>query len=248
MAQLSGKVALVTGAANGLGRAIAGAYASAGAVGLSLDLPDTSNAPPEGFEPLVADVTREADLVAAVSAARERFGRLDIVVANAGLVPAWRETGGLDLDEWDRVFAVNVRGVAATLKAAIPGLPNGGSIVVMASINSYKAHARQMLYTATKHAVWGMVKSAALDLGRFNIRVNAIAPGPVATDAFLARVRARAQNGGPSEDDALAGFASGNALGRLVTEQDVAQAALFLASDASSGITGQLLPVEAGLL
>jgi NAD(P)-dependent dehydrogenase (short-subunit alcohol dehydrogenase family) len=174
-------------------------------------------------------------------------GPLDVVVANAGLVPPWRDTASLDLEEWDRVFAVNVRGLAVTLKAATPALRRGASVIVTCSINSYKAAGNQMLYTATKHAALGIMRAAALDLGRHGVRVNGIAPGPVATEAFLSRVRARAAAGGPPEAEALAGFAAGNALGRLVTPEEVAAVALFLASDASSGVTGQLLPIEAGL-
>jgi NAD(P)-dependent dehydrogenase (short-subunit alcohol dehydrogenase family) len=248
LGSLDGKVALVTGGANGLGLATCRAFAGAGARGVSADQLGVINTPPEGFVAVAADVTQEADLASAMASAQSRFGRLDIVVANAGVVPPWRETAALNLDEWDRVFAVNVRGVAATLKAAVPLMTaKGGAIVATASINSFKAHARQMLYTATKHAVWGIVKAAALDLGRHNIRVNAVAPGPIATEAFLSRVRYRAASGGITEEDALASFASSNALGRLATEDEVAATVVFLASDAASGITGQLLPVEAGL-
>jgi NAD(P)-dependent dehydrogenase (short-subunit alcohol dehydrogenase family) len=117
----------------------------------------------------------------------------------------------------------------------------------MASINSFLAHPRQMLYTASKHAVLGVVRAAARDLGRFGIRVNAVAPGPIATDALLERIRGRASSGGVSEEEALARLASEGALGRLATSDEVAKAVLFLASDLASGITGELLPVDAGL-
>lgn len=248
---LDGKVAVITGGARGLGLAIVRAFAEAGAVGLAIDLPGAGlgrGLPPE-FTLHAADVTSEADMAAAVSLGKERFGRLDVVMANAGLVPPWRETEGLNLSEWDRVFAVNVRGVAATLKHAVPAMKaGGGSIIVMCSINSWRAHPRQMLYTATKHAALGIVRAAALDLGRYGIRVNGIGPGPIATEALLGRIRDRASAGGPAEEDALDAMASETALGRMATKQDVAKTALFLASDLSSGITGRLLPVDAGLL
>jgi NAD(P)-dependent dehydrogenase (short-subunit alcohol dehydrogenase family) len=163
-------------------------------------------------------------------------------------VPAWTETAELDLGELDRVLAVNVRGVAATLKHAVPSLKErGGSVVVMASLNAHRAHPRQHLYTVSKHAVLGLARSAALDLGRFGIRVNALAPGPVATDALLERIALRAAAGGLPVGDALDEAAAETALGRMVTEDDVAGAALFLASDLSAGITGTLIPVDAGL-
>ncbi len=247
---LAGKVALITGGSRGLGQAIASCFSACNATGAIVDLPAQIAAAslPEGFVAIAGDVTDELSLKSAIDATVARFGRLDIVVANAGLVPPWRETEALDMAEWDGVMAVNVRGVAATLKHAVPALKaaGGGSIVVMASINAYLAHPRQMLYTASKHAVLGIVRAAAPDLGRFSIRVNGIAPGPIATDALIGRIRQRAQTG-PGETEALAALAKDTALGRLATAEEVAKAALFLASDLSSGITGELLPVDAGL-
>lgn len=244
-ALLSGRVAFVTGGARGLGAAIARTFASAGAAGAAVDL-ELGPAPDE-WMPLEADVTEEADVRRALDATIERFGRLDVVVANAGVVPPWTDTESLDLDELDRVLAVNVRGVAATLKHAVPALrERGGTVIVMASLNAHRAHPRQHVYTVSKHAVLGLVRSSALDLGRFGIRVNALGPGPVLTDALRARFERRAAEGGLSLEDAMR-EASATALGRMVTEQDVARAALFLASDLSAGITGVLLPVDAGL-
>lgn len=246
---LDGRIALITGGTRGLGRAVAARFGQAGAEGLLVDLPEAVAAaePLSGFEAMGADVTREADVAGAVRAALGRFGRIDVVVANAGIVPPWRATDALDLEEWDRVMAVNVRGVAATLKHAAPALSDGGAVVAMASINSTVAHPRQMAYTASKHAVLGIVRAAARDLGPRGIRVNALAPGPIATDALMERIRLRALAGPPAEE-AVRSLASGNALGRLATEDDVAKAALFLASDLGSGVTGTLLPVDAGLL
>ena len=187
-------------------------------------------------------------MAAAIESLRARFGRLDIVVANAGLVPPWRETEEIDLVEWDQVFAVNVRGVMATIKPAVQLMKaSGGSIIVMGSRNSHRSHPRQCLYTATKHAVLGIVRATALDLGRYGIRVNALGPGAIATDALVERVRARAKDGGPPVEEAFGRHARETALGRMATEEDVAKAALFLAGDQSSGITGQLFPVDAGL-
>lgn len=247
---LAERVALVTGGGRGLGAAIARAYAEHGAAGSVSDLDEASarEGAPEGWHALAADVTAEAEVAGAVAETVSRFGRLDVVVANAGLVPHWRETRELDLDEWDRIFAVNVRGVAATIKHAIPALrERGGSIVVMASLNAWRAHPHQGLYTSSKHAVLGLARAAALDLGRFGIRVNALAPGAVATDALLGRMEYRAERGGLSAAEALERAAAETALGRMATEEDVAGAAVFLASDLSSGITGALIPIDAGL-
>lgn len=247
-AMLDGKTAFVTGAAAGLGRAIAERLAGAGARGMSFDIDDCGDALPPGWIGMRGSVAEEDDLGRAMARIQEVFGSLDIVVANAGLVPPWSGIEALDFGQWDTVFAVNVKGVAATLKHAAPLMKeNGGSIVAMGSLNSHRAHGSQCLYTATKHAVLGIVRAAALDLGRYGIRVNVIGPGPVATDALIGRVETRAREGGPAPAEALAGFAGETALGRMVATGDVAGAALFLASDLSAGITGQLLAVDAGL-
>jgi len=194
-----------------------------------------------------ADVTDERDVEHAVTATVNRFGRLDLVVANAGIVPQWGETSNLDLALLDATLAVNVRGVAATLKHGARVMEDGGSVVVTASINAWHAAPAQGAYTASKHAVLGLVRTAALDLGARGIRVNALGPGPVATAALRERLQTRAAGGGLPLQEALRQAAAGTALGRMVTEDDVAGAALFLASDLSSGITGALLPVDAGL-
>ncbi len=247
-ALLDGRVALVTGAAAGLGKRIVQVLAEAGACGYGLDIVGADDSQPAAWEMLVGDVTREEDIAKAVNVVRDRYGRLDIVVANAGIVPRWSETKEIDLDEWDKVFAVNVRGVIVTLKHVVPLMSeHGGSIVAMGSLNSRRAHPLQCAYTASKHAVLGIVRSAALDLGRHGIRVNALGPGPVATQALQSRVDERAAADGFSAHEALAALAEETALGRLASEDDVARAALFLASDMSGGITGQILPVDAGL-
>jgi NAD(P)-dependent dehydrogenase (short-subunit alcohol dehydrogenase family) len=250
MTLLENRVALVTGAGRGLGRAIAHCLRDAGAKGISLDLTDESAAAgaPDSWLSARADVRSEADLVDACEKVVHAFGRLDIVVANAGVVPPWRETDEIDLAEWDDVFAINVRGVAATIKAAVPVMrTTGGSIVVLGSLNSLKAHPRQCLYSATKHAVLGIVRATALDLGRFGIRVNAVGPGPIATGALLQRMDNRAGQGGIPVEAALRKHAEETALGRMATEDDVAKTVLFLASDLSSGQTGIIVPVDAGL-
>ncbi|MGI9413915.1 MAG: SDR family oxidoreductase [Hyphomicrobiales bacterium] len=246
---LEGNTALVTGAGGGLGLAVAQTFAGQGACGLGLDVLGRPEPFPETWLFQEGNVTRERDVAAAVEAVSAETGRLDVVVANAGVVPPWRETGDIDLDEWDLTFAVNVRGVIASIKHAVPRLrENGGSIVVMGSLNSVQGHERQCLYAATKHAVLGIVRSTARDLGRFGIRVNALAPGPVATGALKSRAKARATRGGPSAEETLEAYAAQTALGRLATEQDVANAALFLASPLANGITGQMIPVDAGLV
>src|SRR4030095_7059664 len=165
---------------------------------------------------------------------RAEFGSLDVAVANAGVVPPWHDTDAIDLAEWDRAFAINARGVMATIKHAVPLMKQrGGQIGAMGSTNSRIGHARQAAYTASKHAVLGIVRAAALDLGRFGIRVNALCPRPHATQAPLPRRRAEA--GGVPVEETLRRY-SDTALGRMSTAENVVGAAIFLASDLSSGI------------
>ena len=243
---LAGRVALVTGGTRGLGAAIARTFAASGAKGAVVDL--EPGPCPEGWVSLVADVTVEQEVARAVAETVEQFGHLDVVVANAGVVPPWSDTADFDLAALDRTLAVNVRGVAATMKHGARALrENGGAIVVMASMNSWLASPAQGAYTASKHAVLGLVRTAALDLGGDGIRVNAIGPGPVATGALRERMSRREAGGGLPVDEAMRQAAAGTALGRMVTEDDVARTALFLACDLSSGITGVLVPVDAGV-
>jgi len=244
---LAGKTALITGGAQGLGRVILDGFAIAGARGLTLDLAPPADPLPTGWIFEAGDLTQESEIENACRQAKERFGRLDILVANAGIVPPWRESDAIDLAEWDRVFAVNARGVMACIKHAVPLMrAAGGSIIVMASVNAVTAPPLQMAYTASKHAALGITRAAAQDLGRFAIRVNALAPGPIGTEALLRRLVEREAGGGLAAEEALRRYAE-TPLGRMATAAEVAGAAVFLASALSSGITGQLIPVDAGL-
>lgn len=247
---LEGRRAVVTGGAGGLGRAIAEAFLAAGASVTILDLPSALSQAPAGpgIEAVGLDLLT-ADAEATLAAHSEQMGPVDILVANAGMVPPWRRISELDLEEWDRVFALNVRAAAMSLKIFAPKLAesDAASAVLMASINGYKAHPMQALYTASKHAVVGLMRAAALDMGRDGVRVNALAPGPVLTDALASRIESRHLAGGPTPEAAIGALSAETALGRISTETDIAQAALFLASSASNGITGACLPVECGL-
>jgi len=241
--------AVVTGGASGLGSAIAARLAASGASVTVVDLSEALDLVHAGHSTFACDLAKpDAKDKLAVLAAQ--LGTVDIVVANAGVVPPWKRMRALDGDEWSRVMAVNVWGVAATIGAFAEALARSdhASVVAMASINGYRAHPDQVLYTASKHAVIGVMRAAALDLGRDGTRVNALAPGAIATKALLGRVFARHAGGGQSPEEALSALSAETALGRMATEQDVANVAHFLASDASAGMTGSVFPVEAGLV
>jgi len=243
---LTGRRALVTGGARGIGAAVVERLAREGAQGFVLDLEPAlaEGRTPEGWTGVAGDLRDDGEVARAFELVAEP---LDVLVAAAGIVPPWRGVGELDLDEWDRVFAVNARGVAATLRYAAPRLATGASVVVVASLNAWRGDANLTAYVASKHAALGIVRSAALDLGQRGIRVNGVAPGPIATEPLLERMRAREREGGPAVADALAQAAGATALGRIATADEVAAAALFLASDLASGITGHLLPVDGGI-
>ena len=241
MTLLAGRRTLVTGGASGIGAAVVDRFAREGATGTVVDLADGEL--PGGWAAARADVRDEAALAEAFEAA----GSLDVVVAAAGIVPGWTAVAETDLEDFDAVMAVNSRGVAATVKHAARALRDGGAIVVVGSLNSWRGDPNITSYVASKHAVLGIVRSAALDLGRRGIRVNAVAPGPVATDALLARMEHRSRGGGPTVPQALAQAAKGTALGRMATVEDVAAATLFLAGDLAAATTGHLLPVDGGI-
>lgn len=246
---LDGRHAIITGGSRGLGRAIADRLSASGAKVTVVDLAGSLEDVPSHWDAVECDVgstdakTKLEDLAAEMES-------VDIVVANAGVVPPWRGMAELDADEWQSVMAINVWGVAATIGAFAGPLARSGrgSAIVMASINGYKAHPKQVLYSASKHAVIGVMRAAALDLGEKGVRVNALAPGPIATDALLGRIRDRQERGGPDMQTALAELARGSALGRIASISDVANVAHFLASDASTGMTGSVFPIEAGMV
>jgi NAD(P)-dependent dehydrogenase (short-subunit alcohol dehydrogenase family) len=246
---LSGRIAIVTGGASGIGSAIARVFAEAGATGAVIDQLGATSVVPETWVALTADVRDPQSLEAAFTSVARTFERLDVVVANAGIVPPWTSTAEIDLEEWEQVFAVNTRGVMLTVRQAVRAMAGGGgAIVAMSSLNGWRGDPHIPAYVSSKHAVVGLVRSVAADVGRLGIRVNAVAPGPIATDALLARMAARSASGGLAVEEALEKASGSTALGRMATVGEVADAVLFLASDLSSGITGQLLPVDAGIL
>lgn len=237
---------IVTGGASGIGAATVARFAAEGAVGVALDRAPVEGLP-AGWTSVAVDVTDADGVAAAFATALETLGGLDVLVAAAGIVPPWQPTGTLSLEDYDRTMAVNARGVVAAIEQAAPALGSGGAIVVVGSLNSWKGDANLTAYAASKHAVLGVVRSAALSLGPRGIRVNAVAPGPVATEALQSRVAARAAAGGSDPAEAFAALAAGTALGRIATVDDVVDAIAFLAGPGSSATTGHLLPVDGGI-
>lgn len=247
---VAGKSAVVTGGANGMGAGIVRTLASHGAAaGVVLDLACAlgRGALPEGWSEVAVDLRDDASVSAAFAEANALLKSVDILVASAGVVPLWTGLTGLDPAEWDDVFAVNARGVMRSIQEALPAMGSGGAIVVIASQNAWRGNQNLASYTASKHAVVGLMRSVALEVGPQGIRVNAVAPGSIATDAYLSRLERRESEGGLSAAESLERDGYTTVLERLATIEEVASCVLFLASDLSSGVAGHLLPVGAGV-
>ena len=247
MAQLQGKVALVTGAASGFGEGIARLFIAEGARVVIADL-DAGKARKVADElgpsarAVVCDVSKAADVNAAVAACVAAFGPPDIVVNNAGTTH--RNQPMLEVDEatFDRVFNVNVKSIYHMARAVVPLMRQrgGGSIINIGSTAGLRPRPGLTWYNASKGAVNLLSKSMAAELGPDNIRVNAICPVMGATgliEQFL---------GVPDTPENRAKIVAGIPLGRMSTPRDVANAALWLASDAAQFITGVELPVDGG--
>lgn len=245
---LDGKSVVITGGSSGLGEGMVNAFNEAGARGIIFD-----QIPPlrliDGWQFVECDVTDEASVIMAFEQINANYKPFDFLIANAGIVPRWATIAETSVEVWDKVMAVNSRGLFLTVKHASSHIqrPNG-AIVVTASINSWKGDANIVPYVASKHAALGIIRSAAMDLGRFGIRVNGIGPGPIATGALLSRIAARENTTHLSVGDTIELLSKQTALGRLATTEDVAHVALFLCSELARGVTGQLINVDAGLL
>lgn len=244
----AGKVALVTGGGSGMGRATAQAFAREGARVMVADIrSDDAEATAQaiiqqGGEALayVVDVSRLDQVAALVDATVAAWGRLDCAFNNAGINIEHGPLADCTEEEWDRVLAVNLKGVWLCMKFEIPHMiaAGGGSIVNTASIVGLTGSRNTPAYVASKHGIVGLTRAAALEYGRVGIRVNAVCPGAIKTQMYLDR------EGDDPENNAR--IAAANALNRLGTGDDVAGAVLWLCSDASAFVTGHCLVVDGG--
>lgn len=238
---------LVSGGAQGLGLAVVKRLAAAGASGLILDLGADPSAP-SPWPSVAVDVTDEAAVRHAIESDVAEHGPFNGLVAAAGIVPAWHSPTTIDLEVLNQTIAVNVTGFVSIMKYAAQEMPRGSTIVAIGSLNSWRGDPNVMAYAASKHAVLGVVRSAAQALGPRGIRVNAVAPGPVATDALLGRMKSRSSHTGLDPAEAVRAAAQLTVLGALASAADVANAIAFLSGPSSAAITGQILPVDGGLL
>jgi len=249
--KLNGKVAIVTGAASGIGRASAIAFAREGARVLVADRSQSGAEETarcisaDGFETeaIEVDVSSEADVQRMVNKAVARWGRIDVLFNNAGVLLV-KSVEQMTEAEWDHVLAVNVKGAFFAVKHVVPHMrrTGGGSILNTGSIASLAGQVGTPAYSASKGAIALLTKSLALDLGRDRIRVNCICPGITDTPML------REHLGHGAEGEArIKARLSRVPLGEILRPEDVARAALYLVSDDSAGITGVLHVVDAGL-
>ena len=188
------------------------------------------------------DVADRDSVASAVAAAVERFGRIDVLCANAGIdLPHAPAIDDVTDDEWDRVMAVNVTGTFFVTRAAVPFIPDGGAVVTIGSINSFVGWPNDLPYTTSKGAVLQFTRALALDLAPRRIRANCVCPGIIDTPLTRAFIDAA-----PDPDDVVEEYEAAAPLGRMGTAEEVANAALFLASDEASFITGSALLVDGG--
>lgn len=243
---LAGKSVVITGASRGIGFGIAQGFAMAGArLTLLADDPNvTSAATSIGATGLVADIT----VPAAIDRALATVAHIDVLINNAGLerlTPVGE--GGEEIEAtFRRIIDINIIGTQLVTRRALRKMPAGGAIINTASIWGRVAEPLFGAYVASKHAVIGLTKTWARELGPRGIRVNAVCPGWVRTEASMLSLKLMAERRGTSEDELLEEITGGQALPGLMEPQDMAGAYMFLASDRSRNITGQSLGVDRG--
>jgi NAD(P)-dependent dehydrogenase (short-subunit alcohol dehydrogenase family) len=255
VAELDGKVALVTGGSLGIGRATARRLADDGAavVLCGVDNASVEEALAElsgaGLEVdgRRADVSSAAEVEGLVRFAADRYGGVDILVNSAGIQ---RYGTVVDTSEelWDEVLAVNLKGMFLTAKHCVPELRRrgGGTIVNVASVQAFATQTGVAAYAASKAGVVGLTKAIAVDHAAENIRCNAVCPGSV--DTPMLRFAAGLFKGDGTEDDTIRGWGSSHPLGRVARPEEVAEVIAFLAGDRASFVTGAELRVDGGLL
>lgn len=255
--KLAEKVAVITGGGKGIGRAIALRFAGEGAKVL---LNGTSK---EAIEEVAeeiersgghalayqADIAEEANVRQMIEAALSAFGRIDILVNNSGIAGPTAPLVKVSLEDWQRTFDVNLTGAFLCAKYALPGMieQKSGCVLNITSVGGLGGYPFRSPYSASKWGMIGLTKTLALEVGRHNITVNAIAPGPVRGPRIEAVLQKRAEQLGRSFAEMEQEMVEGTALKRMVENEDIAAMALFLASDEGRNITGETINISGGM-
>jgi NAD(P)-dependent dehydrogenase (short-subunit alcohol dehydrogenase family) len=258
MATLKGKVAVITGSTSGIGARMAELFVAEGAkVVIAGRRRDKGEQLAAALGPSAAfvrtDLTREADVKAMIGRAVEAFGRLDCLINNAGGGSRPATIAEVDLDDFDGVVAVHLRAVLAAMKHAVPimAAQGSGSIITVASVNGVRPGLGGLLYSVAKAGSIHLTRCAAIELGEKGIRVNTISPGPIVTGIFGKAVGLEPDEADDNPQYAEAAIAAvvprWQALSRVGRTEDIAQAALYLASDAARMVTGHNLVVDGGI-
>jgi NAD(P)-dependent dehydrogenase (short-subunit alcohol dehydrogenase family) len=256
---LNGKVAVVTGGNQGIGlaiaRAMAGARASLAIVARTQESIERTAREIRGFGvdciAVPCDVGNPESTDAMTETVLQHFGKVDIVVANAGIAGAIRPMHEITYEEWRQCLTTDLDGVYLTFRRFIPVMikaGNGGSLIALSSMTGKRPLPDRTPYCAAKMGVIGLVRSLALELGPHKIRVNSVCPGAVAGERLDRIVRQNAEARGVTEAEAMRQFSDPAALKRPTQAEEVAAACVFLAGEASSGITGEDMNVSAGLV
>lgn len=254
MGMLEGKIAIVTGATGGIGRATTERFIREGASVMMVDrdeglLRSTADeiGAPKQIATFAADVSDAKQSQAYVAATVARFGGLDVLFANAGIEGRVSPIASYPIEDFDRVLAVNVRGPFLAMQAAIPHLVarKGGSIIVTSSVAGLVGSPGLSAYVTSKHAMMGLVRTAACELGPLGIRVNTVNPGPI-ENRMMRSIEDQAAPGHGS--DVKQGFVGRIPLGRYGKNEEIASVVTFLASDASSYCTGSAFVADGGFV
>ncbi len=254
MGRLENKVAVITGGAGEIGQAAGALFVAQGAQVVLADLNEdrlrdaVAAIGGNNVSYAVADVTRAADNAAMVAAAEERYGGLDIFLANAGVEGKVKPIPDFDESEFDSVLNVNVKGVFLGLQSAIPAMKRrgGGSIVITSSVAGVEGYANVSPYVTSKHAVVGMMRSAAKECAADNIRVNTVNPSPVEGRMISSLNSGMGELVGIGAEDLKAASMAGIPMQRYGRPEEIAQVMLFLASDDASWVTGSVYLADGG--
>jgi NAD(P)-dependent dehydrogenase (short-subunit alcohol dehydrogenase family) len=243
--KLKGKVALVTGGNSGIGLATAKRFVAEGAYVFitgrrPAELEAAEKEIGSNVTGIQGDVAKLADLDRLFAQIKREKGKLDIVFANAG-VAELAPLGEIAEEKFDRIFDINVKGLLFTVQKALPLIPDGGSIILNASIVASKGNPASSVYSASKAAVRSFARTWTMDFKERKIRVNALSPGPINTPAYD-----RTAKSGPAGKQMLDTIVSRVPMGRFGVPDEIAKAAVFLASDDSSFVTGTELFVDGG--